>query len=423
MDEDAFSDDENIALLNAYFVAIRAEDAQRPDVNIRYNLNGWPTIAFMKPGGELLAVTNFLPGEEFGDLLARVYTGYQQKKSEVLPAREKPRDTFREAKAAIADEHLDDSNVSAITALIMGLADRVHGGYGRGQKFIHPEANDFLLSRYEASKDSSFLDHVCLTLDRMAEGAIHDHEEGGYFRTCSNEDWSHPHREKLLAEQAGMLENCLRAFRITGRREYAQMAEDILDYLDRKLVNAVNGSLFGCEDFLRNERKDASSGEYFSIIDKCVYTDANAQAALAYLEASSILEKEVCKQRGLDVLEFLWQHCRSPEEGMFHYFDGTPHNLGLLNDQARVGTALIQAYQDAREEKYLARAKTLAEVVLSRHHNPDGGYYDISAPGFASRRGKRRSQIPRSGGLGFERVYGGLFFLWSPRRGVWSSAR
>jgi uncharacterized protein YyaL (SSP411 family) len=54
MDEGAFSDDENIALLNAYFVAIRAEDTQRPDVNTRYNLNGWPTIAFMAPMANFL---------------------------------------------------------------------------------------------------------------------------------------------------------------------------------------------------------------------------------------------------------------------------------------------------------------------------------------------------------------------------------
>ena len=112
----------------------------------------------------------------------------------------------------------------------MELADRVHGGYGRGQKFIHPEANDFLLSRYEATKDTSYLDHVCLTLDRMRAGEMHDHEGGGYFRTCSNADWSRPHREKLLGEQAGLLANCLRTFRITQHSEYALMAEDIIDY-------------------------------------------------------------------------------------------------------------------------------------------------------------------------------------------------
>ena len=69
---------------------------------------------------------------------------------------------------------------------------------------------------------------------------MHDQEEGGYFRTCSNADWSRPHREKLLGEQAGLLANCLRTFRITQHSEYALMAEDIIGYIDRKLSDSAN---------------------------------------------------------------------------------------------------------------------------------------------------------------------------------------
>ena len=63
MDEGALSDRENMALLNAYFSALRMENAMRPDIDARYNLNGWPTIAFFTPGGELLAASNYLPAE------------------------------------------------------------------------------------------------------------------------------------------------------------------------------------------------------------------------------------------------------------------------------------------------------------------------------------------------------------------------
>ena len=264
----------------------------------------------------------------------------------------------------------------------MDLADRIHGGYGRGQKFIHPEANDFLLSRYETTKDASYLDHVCLTLDRMRAGEMHDHEGGGYFRTCSNADWSRPHREKLLGEQAGLLANCLRTFRITQRLEYSRMAEDIIDYIDRKLSDAGNQIFYGCEDFLRNEApKDISDEEYFTIIDECIYTDANAQAIGAYLEATELLGKPSHGERALKALDFLWDHCRCPDGGMFHYFDGAAHVPGLLSDQARTGIALLKAHRATAEAKYLERAKELAEFVLSRLKNPDGGYYDVATPG------------------------------------------
>ena len=70
------------------------------------------------------------------------------------------------------------------------------------------------------------------------------------------------------------------------------MAEDIIGYIDRKLSDSINQSFYGCEDFLRNEtKKDSSDEEYFTIIDDCVYTDANAQAIGAYLEAAEILGK------------------------------------------------------------------------------------------------------------------------------------
>jgi uncharacterized protein YyaL (SSP411 family) len=376
MDEGAFSDSENIALLNAYFIATRAENAQRPDVDVRYNLNGWPTVAFMTPQGELLAAANYLSSEDFGNLLARVYAGYQKLKEESHSGEKTPNETFRDLKAPAGRGLPSESSLTDITRLVMDLADRVHGGYGGGQKFIDPEANDFLLSRYEATKNSTYLDHVCLTLDRMRESPIHDHEAGGYFRTSSGADWSHPHREKLLVEQAGLLANCLRTFRITKRAAYADMAEGIIDYLDGKLSDASNGAFYGCEDFIRTESAKTQE-EFFSILDDCVYTDANAQAIVAYLDAAAILEIPACEERALKALEFLWNHCRTPDEGMFHYFDGAPHVPGLLNDQARMGTALLEAHRATGEPKYLERAQELAEFILARLKNPDGGYYDL----------------------------------------------
>jgi uncharacterized protein len=379
MDEGAFSDGDNIALLNAYFIAMRTENAQRPDIDARYNLNGWPTIAFMSPYGELLGATNYLASEEFGNLLARVYTTYQEKKDQLRSAEETVPESFEKATPPLTGTPTYEACLLEITKVIMELADRVHGGYGRGQKFIQAEANDFLLSRHDATRDSECLDHVCLTLDRMSASPIHDQKEGGYFRTSSGADWSEPHREKLLAEQAGLLGNSLRAFRITGRSEYARMAEEIIEYLDHKLSDPGNGAFYGCEDFLQSAEPSLKE-EFFTIIDRCIYTDANAQAIVNYLAASEILGNSGCKERALKALEFLWDHCRSREEGMFHYFDGAPHVPGLLNDQAQTGAALVKAHRATRERKYLDRAKELAEFIITEFKNPNGGYYDLCAP-------------------------------------------
>jgi hypothetical protein len=374
MDEGALSDRENMALLNAYFIALRAEDAMRPDIDARYNLNGWPTVAFFTPAGELLAASNFLPVEEFKNLLLNVYLAHQKKIAGTRPAQ--PAQTS-EAPTNQPAGDVQQSILTEITDSIMALADPINGGYGRGQKFIHAPANEFLLCRYEATRNLAYLEHVSLTLDRMREGQIHDFDEGGYFRTTTGADWVQPHREKLLVEQAGLLSNCLHALRLTGRHEYARMAEEIIGYLDSKLFDAKNGAFFGCEDFLRRETgEESSGGGFFSIIDQCIYTDANAVAAIAYLEAGTLLGRGDCEQRALEVLEFLWSRCRGIEDGVHHYYDNAPRLAGMLLDQALFGIAMLEAFRTSGDTTYLERARTGGELILTRLKNPRGGFFD-----------------------------------------------
>lgn len=382
MDEQAFSDTEVIALLNAYFIPLRVEYTQRPDVDARYNLNGWPTIAFMAPNGQLLAAVNYLPADQFKELLIDVYMGYEQQKEELRGASqqaEEPKAAARE----LTDADLA-TNLGAITDSVMALADRTHGGYDRGQKFIHPAVNDFLLARYEATQDRQYLDQVCLTLERMRAGELYDHRGGAYFRTSSNPDWSHPHREKLLLEVAGLLANCLTVFRLTQRADYRRMAEEIIEYLDAKLYDTASGVFFGCEDWLRHEPPIPGGDEFFTIIDRCIYTDANAVVSAAYLDAALLLGKPQYRERALGLLDFLWQNCRGDGAAMFHYFDGAAHVPGLLQDQAQMGSALLSAYEATGDVVCLDRARPLAEFILTELKNPAGGFYDICAQNSAS---------------------------------------
>ncbi|MGE5217972.1 MAG: DUF255 domain-containing protein [Chloroflexota bacterium] len=377
MDEGALSDRENMALLNAYFVSLRLENAKRPDIDARFNLNGWPTIAFFTPAGQLLAAANFLPVEEFKNLLLSVYLAYRERKADTQHAQSAHTDAT--LPGHFAKEPRQDI-LSAITQSIMTLADSANGGFGTGQKFIHAPVHDFLLNRYEVTGNPVYLDHVSLTLDRMREGEIHDVKEGGYFRTTTGPGWAQPHREKLLVEQAGLLSNCLSLFRLTGRHEYARMAEEILAYLDDRLFDPKTGAFFGCEDFIRRGTSEApSGGEFFSIRDECIYTDANAIAAIAHLEASVVLGRADCRERALSLLDFLWSDCHNVEAGMYHYHDGAPRLADMLLDQALVGVAMLDAYNANGDPKYLERAQTSAEFMLVELKNPDGGFYDRDA--------------------------------------------
>ena len=379
MDEEAFSQTENIALLKAYFVSIRVENAQRPEIDARYNFNGWPTVAFLSPAGQLLAAVNYLDAETFKNVLLDVYMAYQQRKSESSATAESEEGPVG-ASAGQDDEQVFAANLLSISNGVMTLADRAHGGYGHGQKFIQAEVNEFLLKRFETTRDSACLDHVCLTLDNMRLGAIHDRAAGGYFRTTTGADWSEPHREKLLLEQAGLLSNCLHAFRLTQDANYAAMAAEIVAYLNHCLFDPGTGAFYGCEDFLRSAIPARSAAEeYFSIVDECIYVDANAVVISAYLDAATILKIADCRERALAALDFIWAHCRSPQGVTHHLYQGSVHAPPLLSDQALLGLALVHSYGASGKPVYFEWAEQLAQFVLTCLRNPAGGYFDVPA--------------------------------------------
>ncbi|MCH7746400.1 MAG: thioredoxin domain-containing protein, partial [Chloroflexi bacterium] len=320
MDETTFSTDEIITLLNAYFVSVRVENAHRPDIDVRYNQNGWPTIVFMTPQGSLLASVNYLPPDDFASVLVRVHQTFQEQKDTLASVSQEASQT---AASENAQGKVRPSAVSEISSILMELADSVHGGYGPDHKFLHPEANDFLLYRYETTGDTAYLDHVTLTLDKMRDSKTHDDKDSGFFRYSSKADWSEPHREKLLADHAGSLGNCLRVYLLTERPEYREMAEGIIDFLDTTLSGRTGVAFSGCQDYLRVQVQRHGVTMYdinktFSAIDEWIYTDANAQVISSYLEASRILERPDCAERAIRALEFLLKNCRVSDGRMCH---------------------------------------------------------------------------------------------------------
>ena len=377
MDETSLSDDDVIVLLNAYFIPIRVENAQRPDIDIRYNRNGWPTIVFMTPQGDPLATVNYLPPEDFANVLVRVQSAYEENKAELQGTSSIPNRMGSQQLARISDK-VRPSAVSEISSVLMGLADSVNGGYGPDHKFPHPEANDFLLYRYQTTGDLRFLDHVLLTLDKMRASETYDEKNGGFFRYSSKPDWSEPHREKLLFDHAGILGNSLSVFKLTGRHEYRRLAEEIIDYLNTALSDSSGPAFFGCQDYLH-----VRSPNTFSVVDEWIYTDANALAISSYLKASQIIGRLDCRERALNALDFLWSHCRASDGSMCHYHDGEPHVPGLLIDQVYTGLALLDAYKITGEAHCLERVVRLGDAVLDAHANPGGGFQDIRVEGVA----------------------------------------
>jgi hypothetical protein len=389
LDETTLSNDEVMALLNAFFIPIRVEESQRPDVDLRYNQNGWPTIAFLTPAGEPLLSVNYTAPEPFMQLLVRFIDAYQRDKSTLLETAAGHRANALRKQSEEPPAPLGAAIVAEIAGMVEGLADSVHGGYGTQMKLLHPEANEFLLYLYEVSGIPSYLEHVRFTLEKMRASRTFDTKDGGFFRYSSRADWQEPHPEKLLDDQAALLRNYLHTYVLTDAAAYREMAEGLVAYLNTTLSEATQPCFLGCQDYVRPERsaaagRPAGPPPLLSFIDRLVYCDANARAASAYLDAWWLLGREDCKARALNIIETLWTTLRAPQGRMYHYTDGTPHVSGLLMDSVMMGLALLDAYAICGHAVYLQRAAQLAEDIVRQHRNAAGGFDDISVTGPAS---------------------------------------
>jgi uncharacterized protein YyaL (SSP411 family) len=372
MDETSFSQDDVITLLNALFIPIRVEESQRPDVDVRYNQNGWPTLSFFTPRGVHLASVNYTSPEEFIGILARLVDYYQenhQALSKVPASRPAPEPPAK-------DVPLTWALVEEVAGIMEGLADHEFGGYGYDLKLLHTNANEFALYLYETTGERQQLDHVAHTLTSLRGSKTYDEKHGGFFRYSSRGDWQEPHPEKLLGDQAALLSNYLDTFLLTGEQRYRATAESLVDYMEHSLVvEGTRPCYAGCQDYL-----DGEADRHF-VLDELIYCDANAVAAAASLKAWWLLGHRQCRDRAEGILDFLWSKLRSPDGEVFHYWRGEAFVPGLLNDAIALGDAVLDAYSMLGDPKYLDRARELARYVIERHASSEGGFFDIDHKG------------------------------------------
>jgi uncharacterized protein YyaL (SSP411 family) len=368
LDETALSSDEVQLLLNAYFVPIRLEEAQRPDVDLRYTRDGWPTIVFLTPTGEPILTVNGLETDALVSLLVHLVDLHERKAENVTRDNPPPVEAPNEL-------NLSHDAVEDVIHLLAGLEDHTDGGFGRPHKYFFTDALAFYL--HLAERNPRSLQHVCFTLDILTQRAIYDGDHGGFFRYSSKPDWNEPHREKLLSDQASLLRIYLWTFERVNQERYGWVAEKLVEYLDGTL--ARNPYFAGCQDYVR------TVDSWTPIVDGLVYCDANALAASAYLDAARVLGRDDCRDRALRLLDAVWNELRVPGGGVYHYLDESgPHVPGLLSDSVAVGTAVLDAYLSTGADRFLRRAAQVGHDILRMHLNPQGGFVDISEAGPAA---------------------------------------
>lgn len=382
MDQTTYSDRNVAKLIEEHYVPIRVDRDQRPDIDKRYNMGGWPTVAFLTPDGEVITGATYIPPQQMKPLLQRVSRFYKENKNNIkakLEELEKEEIKTPSIEYGLNHEFFQ-SIVDSLTLEIASSFDSLHGGFGNAPKFPQSGALTLALLEYHIQGHKALLNIVTNTLQTMSVTSIYDKEEGGFFRYSTTRDWSIPHYEKMCEDNAKLLGNYLETYQVTGEETFKETAHGILTYVDANLSDQDNGGFYGSQDadeeyykLNRSERRKKTSPR----IDKTLYTSWNALMSSAYLLASVVLKDPSYRNFALRTVDLLLEKSFSPRKGMYHhYFSGKRHLPGLLIDQASMIRCLIDAYQSTSDRKFLNYAESIARFVLNNLWNDAGGFND-----------------------------------------------
>jgi uncharacterized protein YyaL (SSP411 family) len=386
MDETSYSDPAVIAGVNERYIPIRVDNDERPDVNRRYNMGGWPTTAFLTPDGEILNGATYVPPDSMRHYVDEIADVWRDKRSELEPR-------LREMKEHEADAHrqkpgdLDPAIVGNIAALIRGQYDPEFGGFGREPKFPQPKLVRFLIDEYRRTMSDDVAKMLHKTLAAMASGGMYDPLEGGFFRYSTTREWGIPHFEKMLEDNAELLFIYAEAHRTFPGAGYDRIVRDVMRWMDAVLwrddVQAFSGSQDADEQYYTLDAAGrATHGAPF--VDQRLYTGWNALAASAYIAAANALGESGPRERATAVMHAIGQ--RSFDGSTLAHTDGADRVVrGLLTDWVAVIHGILDEYETGTRPKALAAAAQLAGLLRAQLEDPlAGGFWDAperAAPG------------------------------------------
>jgi uncharacterized protein YyaL (SSP411 family) len=378
MDNTTYSDKSVIEIIEKEFVPIRVNTDMRPDINERYNMGGWPSTVFLTPTGDIITGGTYIQPELMVRILQEVAKAYREKKEDIISRINIKKSTIKDE--LIAENCEDRPVMNDVEDIIIINFDREYGGFGTEPKFPQIDVLLYALRQGFIHDDKELLEVVEISLNRMAESKTYDHIEGGFFRYATKRNWTEPHYEKMLEDNAGFLRLYTEAYQVFGYESYKNIAEDISSFLLNILYDNKNNYFYGSID--ADERYYLSDAEerkkaIFPSIDRTMYTNWNAETVDALIYSGSILKKDNLIQTAFDVLRTIIEKCFDSDGNVYHYVNGEKKIRMLLTDIYSVLKAYFNAYCFSGDRKYIdLLLQLLKKSTDTLWHQDKGGFFD-----------------------------------------------
>ena len=404
LDEITLSEASIISILNRDYIPIRVDGDLRPDINQRYTQNGWPSVVLLSTEGEILWGGVYVPPRQMLYYLGHVRRYYSEHREEIAEQVRSLHDRrFTQQLTQVLPRHglrtllpaeratLVDLPVQA-SRVLRDLFDADYGGFTIHPhlKFPHTDALELLvlLASQGQTDVMGMIEMVTYSLEQMVDGGLWDKDEGGFFRYSAASDWSMPHTEKMLEENAALLRLILllaqteQRIQPDQRQRWHELARQLIRYINTSLwqpkVGVFSGSQSADEEYYE-PGQNARSSRQPPPVDTTVYTAWNARMISAYLLSARVLGQPALKAMALRTLDWLCEHMVYRDGSMCHYFlNGYAELPGQLADQMWMARALLDAYEACGQRIYLEIAIALMHTAYQELFDEQAGlFYDF----------------------------------------------
>ncbi len=416
MERESFEDEATATLMNELYINVKIDREERPDLDHIYmeavqamtGSGGWPLNIFLTPDQKpFYGGTYFPPVPAHGrtswkDVLVSIADSWQRRRDEIEEQADKLLNHISKAAPFISNQALlpisqenliKKSEIVAIKDALLVAADNKDGGFGGAPKFLQTQSIKFLLQHYYYFKDEDALAQAELSLEKMLLGGIYDQLGGGISRYSTDTHWLVPHFEKMLYDNALLLEVVAQAYSITKKPIYKYYLQHSFRFLKNEM-KAKTGGYFAALDadsegiegkFYLWEQEEVENilGEnaaafiqYFSMT-----SEGNVPVEHPYWKGKNVLHaNNFASEVELPVLE----------KNIAQLFDVRSNRVPPATDDkiimgwnALLVTAFCSCYNATGEEQYREEAIQLASNISSLLHISDNDFHHSYAKGIA----------------------------------------